>query len=245
MALEDGLEGNLGALLTSTLYERTIISATPLSHKYVVFNREYRDNKDVMENFQPPKFDEKRTAQAAAFLLFHANGPLPLIKLLKLLYLAERLSLSRYGEPITGDSIVAMEHGPVLSATLNHINGALHSDDGGWNTWVSDRENHNVALRDPSMIRSPDQDLLKLSDADLEVLQEIWAKFGHWDRWDLVRYTHSSNVPEWNDPGQSSSPITYPALLPLLGHSEEHTEYLLNRISSQSHLNKTINNTKA
>ena len=193
-----------------------------------------------MENFNPPKFDEKRTAQAAAFLLYQAKGSLPLIKLLKLLYLAERLSLSRYGEPITGDSIVAMEHGPVLSATLNHINGALLSGEGGWATWISDRENHKVALRDESMIRTPEQDLLKLSDADLEILNEIWANFGHLDKWSLVSYTHSPNVPEWKDPGQSSNPIPYATLLPLLGHSEEHTEYLLQRISTQSHLNSVL-----
>jgi hypothetical protein len=35
-------------------------------------------------------FDERKAAQATAFLLFMAGGKLPLIKLVKLLYLAER-----------------------------------------------------------------------------------------------------------------------------------------------------------
>jgi uncharacterized phage-associated protein len=51
-------------------------------------------------------FNEVRTAQAAAFLLYRAGGKLPLIKLVKLLYLAERLSLKKYGEPITGDKLL-------------------------------------------------------------------------------------------------------------------------------------------
>jgi hypothetical protein len=42
---------------------------------------------------------------------------LPVIKLIKLMYLAERLSLQRYGEPLTGDRLVSMPDGPVLSMT--------------------------------------------------------------------------------------------------------------------------------
>ena len=70
-------------------------------------------------------FNERRTAQVAAFLLHRAGGSLPLIKLMKLMYLAERLSLQRYGEPLTGDRLVSMGHGPVLSRTYDHINGAF------------------------------------------------------------------------------------------------------------------------
>ena len=40
------------------------------------------------------------------------------------MYLAERESLARYGEPITGDVLVSMKHGPVLSKTLDHITHA-------------------------------------------------------------------------------------------------------------------------
>ena len=53
----------------------------------------------------PTLFNEKRTAQAAAFLLHQAGGRLPLLKLMKLLYLAERESLRLYGEPISGDKL--------------------------------------------------------------------------------------------------------------------------------------------
>ena len=48
-----------------------------------------------MKKLLAPLFDERRAAQAAAFLLYRAKGRLPLIKLVKLMYLAERLSLER------------------------------------------------------------------------------------------------------------------------------------------------------
>ena len=71
----------------------------------------------------PTLFNEKRTAQAAAFMLHSAGGRLPLLKLMKLLYLAERESLRLFGEPISGDKLVSMPHGPVLSKTLDMMNG--------------------------------------------------------------------------------------------------------------------------
>ena len=97
-----------------------------------------------------------------------------MLKLMKLMYLAERLSLKRYGDTITGDAFVSMPHGPVLSMTYDHMNGALSSDEGGWETWVSDRADNAVALRDESMIRTPEEDLTALSETDLECLNEVW-----------------------------------------------------------------------
>ncbi|WP_454845305.1 Panacea domain-containing protein [Ralstonia thomasii] len=187
-----------------------------------------------------PLYDERRAAQAAAFLLYSAGGKLPLIKLVKLMYLAERLSLQRYGEPITGDRLVSMPHGPVLSRTYDYINGALLSQDGGWESWVADREGHMVALRDPSMIRTPEQDLLRLSDSDLEVLSETWNQFGHWDRWKLVDYTHSAACPEWEDPDGSSKPIAYETLFEKTGYSKEQASELASRLAEQRQLNDAM-----
>lgn len=187
-----------------------------------------------------PLFDERRAAEAAAFLLFRAGGRLPLIKLVKLMYLAERLSLQRYGEPLTGDRLVAMTHGPVLSMTYDHINGALPSVEGGWETWIADRAGHVVALRDASKIRSPEQDLLRLSDSDVEVLGEVWEQFGHWDRWDLVKYTHSDACPEWEDPDGSSRPISYESLFTKLGYTAEQASSLVKRFADQRALNAAM-----
>jgi len=188
----------------------------------------------------PTLFNEKRTAQAAAFLLHRAGGRLPLLKLMKLMYLAERESLKQYGEPITGDKLVSMPHGPVLSMTYDHMNGALQSQDGGWDTWVDDRAGHDLALKDPSMIRSPEKDLLELSDGDLEVLGGIWEKFGHMSRFDLVKYTHSSACPEWEDPNGSSNPITLDRLFGALGYTETGIRSAVEHLRSQAQLNATF-----
>lgn len=184
-----------------------------------------------------PLFDERRAAESAAYLLFRAGGRLPVVKLVTLMYLAERLSLQRYGEPLTGDKLVAMPHGPVLSMTYDHINGALTSMDGGCEFWVADREGHILALRDPSKIQSPENALLGLSDSDLEVLGDIWTEFGHWDRWSLVTYTHSDACPEWEDPEGSSRPISYELLFQKLGYPAEEVDALVQRLNEQRIMN--------
>jgi uncharacterized phage-associated protein len=183
-------------------------------------------------------FDEHKAAQAAAFLLHRAGGSLPLIKLMKLMYLAERLSFARYGEPLTGDHLVSMDHGPVLSATLNHMNGAIESNAHGWDAWVADRAGHNVALRDPSMIRSPEQDLLALSECDLEVLNDVWTEYGHWGKWDLRDFTHT--LPEWEDPHGTSMPISMEKLMAAVGHNQDVASGLLDRLTVQRNITKAF-----
>lgn len=53
-------------------------------------------------------FQEPKAAQAAAFMLYKANGRLEVLKLMKLMYLAERESFLRFGEGLTGDALVSM-----------------------------------------------------------------------------------------------------------------------------------------
>lgn len=185
----------------------------------------------------PTLFNEKRTAQTAAFLLHRAGGRLPLLKLMKLMYLAERESLRRFGEPITGDRLVSMPHGPVLSMTYEHMNGNLRSVEGGWSTWVEDRAGHDLALRDPSMIRSPEADLLELSDDDLAVLEATWQEFGHMSKFALRDYTHGPGCPEWVDPHGSSAAIPLERLFTALGFSSTGVESAVQHLTEQAQLN--------
>ncbi len=185
-------------------------------------------------------FNERKSAQAAAYFLHMAGGSLPLLKLMKLMYLAERASLEKYGETITGDGFVSMKNGPVLSSTYEHMNGSLRSCEGGWSSLIADRAEHQLALRDPSTIRDPDQDLLALSETDTECLKETWIKFGSMGKWALVEYTHSGGCPEWEDPGPSMRPIPPARLLGHIGYSPEAVQALTRRLHEQRYLNASL-----
>lgn len=84
-------------------------------------------------------FSEKVIAQMAAYFVAKERGQMSILKLIKLLYLAERESLDVFGQPISFDRMVSMDNGPVLSRTLDHVNGFVESTEGGWDSWISAR----------------------------------------------------------------------------------------------------------
>lgn len=173
-------------------------------------------------------FNEKKAAQAAVYFLLRAREPLSILKLSKLLYLAERRSIERFGHPLIGDRLVSMPHGPVLSTTLDYMNGMLDSGEGGWDSWIADRQGHFFEIRNPHAVQSHEV-LLELSDADVEVLSEIWNRFGSMTPWALREWTHQ-NCAEWRDPEGSSNPIQPEVLLDALHFTPQQREAVLARL---------------
>ena len=135
------------------------------------------------------------------------------IKLMKLMYLVEREALLRWGRPVTFDNFVSMPQGPVLSQTLNLMTGEIPPGvETVWRQFISPPQGWDV-----SIIRESEVD--ELSKAEVDLVEEIFGRFGSWDRWDLVRYTHE--LPEWTDPNGSSIPIEYKRVLQVGGKSEQ------------------------
>ena len=180
-------------------------------------------------------YNEKKAAQVAVFFLLSAQEAIPIVKLMKLLYLAERRSYEKYGQPMLGDRLVSMPYGPVLSQTLNHLNGMLPSCDGGWDSWMSDRTGHLIALAQQVPPASLDG-LLELCDADAEILTEIWDAFGHMTEWELRDYTHN-HCSEWKDPDGSMIPIKYEDLFRALKLTSDQSREYLSRLKAQNNIN--------
>jgi len=177
-------------------------------------------------------FDERKIAQVAAYFLHKSGGRLYHLMLLKLMYIADRESLREYGSPISEDRMVAMPYGPVLSRTLNFMNGNVRSSaDGGWEDWIADKKDHQVALRKEV---EPDQ-LLKLSEADIEVMDRVWEKYGHIDRFDLSELTHRE-FGEWKDPNGSSLPISYDDVLKAMGVSPDIAKSISSEIEERQRI---------
>lgn len=64
------------------------------------------------------RFNDRKATQAAALLLQLRGGKMSYMKLIKLLYLADREALLQWGRPITTDRYVSMNRDPVLSRIL-------------------------------------------------------------------------------------------------------------------------------
>src|SRR5687768_6342636 len=65
------------------------------------------------------RFDPMKAIQAAALLMKQHGGQMSRLRLLKLLYIADRESLAETLHPITGDHAAALDHGPVPSQTYD------------------------------------------------------------------------------------------------------------------------------
>lgn len=163
-------------------------------------------------------FSEQKVAQIAAFFLARAEGSLPNLKLIKLMYLADRESMNRFDVPMSEDRAVAMPHGPVLSATLDLIKGKRESEE--WNSWISPPADNEVKLS--RELHSLD-DLDELSRSDFMVLDSVWHQFGHMSKYQLRDYTHK-HIPEWHDPHGTSVDIDPKSTFIALGVAEDLAE---------------------
>lgn len=176
-------------------------------------------------------FNEQKAAQVAAWFIGQGGGTLPHLKLMKLMYLAERESMKRCGYPMMGDRLVSLKLGPVLSCTLNHTNDLVPSNpDGGWDSWVSDKASNTVGLARQFV---PD-DLDELSRADMSVLADVWGECGHMNKFAICDYTHRPDVcPEWRNPGDSMIPISYADVFLALGYPANQAMQMAAEVEAQ------------
>lgn len=163
-------------------------------------------------------FSEERIAQMTAFLLQLSGGRESYLKLMKLLYLADREYMTQFGDSISKDHMVSMPYGPVLSQTLDRFQG--YGQD-GWLNWIKGEANYEVALNR----QFERDDLDELNDVQLGVLKSVYDRFGHLDRWQLVDYTHQ-HCSEWQDPHGSSFPINPEDLFRAVGKTDEEARRL-------------------
>jgi uncharacterized phage-associated protein len=166
-----------------------------------------------------PCYNIRKAAQVSAFFAKKDGGAINVLKLAKLLYLADREFMGRYDLPILFDSLVSMPHGPVTSMTMNYVNGLSQEGRELWDEFISDRAGYQVGLVNPNIAFD---DLDELSDAEVHVLEATWDKFGHMNQFQIRDYTHT-NCPEWEDPHGSSTPIPYERVLKFL-HKERSAE---------------------
>jgi uncharacterized phage-associated protein len=187
-------------------------------------------------------FDERKAAQVAAYFLICAakrGANVTLMKLMKLMYLAERLSYERFCFPIIGDALVSMPHGPVLFSTLDLMNFGSLKKNGEWDSLITEKAGRDMSLNGHENLTV--DDLRELSESDIEVLGSIWEKFGRMSAIHLREYTHNyDNCPEWQDPDGSSVPIQLETLFQKLGYSQPDIEKAVSNIRKQAWINSKL-----
>ena len=183
-------------------------------------------------------YDERKAADAAMYLLVRARAPMHVVKLNRLLYLAERESFSRFAEPLTGDHLLIFETSPVLFATYQRLAGEV-SD---WEDRIANLANHEVDVRRPILSESPEDYFghsTRLSDADISVLDTIWDDFGAKDHFALTDYI-PRRCPEWTDKNGNPTEVSHERLFRALNYPDDAIAELLARLEEISQVNEAL-----
>jgi uncharacterized phage-associated protein len=142
-------------------------------------------------------FNSRKAAQAAALLVDRHGGTYNYLSLIKLLYFADRLALIETGVPITGDTMVSMPYGPVLSLVKDCLNSfeSFGADCTPWRACFT-KEGNSVALLDADFATD------ELSEYEIDVLQRTDDKYGNLTPGEFMDLGHKE--PEYEDPLGSS-----------------------------------------
>lgn len=171
--------------------------------------------------------DIKKLIQVVFFVLKRNDYKLNYMKLIKLLYLSDRLSLDKCGESITENDAVSMDNGPVLVELYDFIknkqNNQLQDE---WNRYFK-TENYDL------ICINTDINTDEICEFEQIILNEIETKYHDKSVWEIVSLVHSPEVcPEWKDPNGSSIPIRRNELLSSLGYTPEERSYLMDNEES-------------
>lgn len=136
-------------------------------------------------------FSHRKTTQTLNFFARQSGGEINKLKALKLVFLADRYHLRRYGRPITGDEYLAMPYGPVASGA---------KDLAEMDSMMSDAERSYGAQYLAPVDRYSYRSIAKveartLSESDRLTLTWAWENFGKLKEFELAEYTH--RYPEW------------------------------------------------
>ncbi len=177
------------------------------------------------------RYDPEKTVQAVALFLKMHIAPMEYMKLIKLLYMADRMALNQMEETITGDMYVSMDRGPVLSKVYDLIShGPRYDKENPWFKHISAPENYCVKL-----LTDPGTE--ELCEEEEDIIKGAHDNFGHVDVWRLSELTHF--FPEWKNPYGSAIPIRIEDILRELGRDVEAVQ---RNIQKENYLDMLLGN---
>lgn len=162
------------------------------------------------------RFSLDKFINALAYFASQGIKDLTKLKAVKLLYLADRYHLVRYGRPITGDRYIAMDLGPVPEDALQLISRLIEPAE------VSDPEREHALERldvyrgfmrpYPVLRAKANPDLDVFSESEVEALSATVKDYGATPARSLVDLTHQHQAYKRANVGRvpgSSSELPY------------------------------------
>lgn len=138
------------------------------------------------------EFDYKKATQAINYFAKKEGGQINKLKLIKLVYFADRYHIRRYGRPLINDAYFAMPLGPVGSSVkdIAEFSDFLAETERRYaEDFLSRGSDKNV------IVSIADTDSSLFSQSELEALDFSYNEFGNKTASTLVGITH--RFPEW------------------------------------------------
>lgn len=183
-------------------------------------------------------FDIKKAGQLVYYFLHKASlsgANITKLRLAKWLYLAERSSYQEFGAPMIGDKLGEMKHGPATSELVAIIEGASNIFDKNiFDNIISVSRVHShqyVELAENCLYSSADE-LDRFSDAEVELLEATWHKYGNWSAKKLESHLHDTKAfPEWDwRDGDGTNWIHLEKILAVVGFDTDDIEPMVENI---------------
>jgi uncharacterized phage-associated protein len=181
-------------------------------------------------------FDQQRAIEAASTLLAWKGRAIEYLWLIKMLYLADREAILRWERPITYDAYTSMDNGPVLLTVYNMITGNVESRE--WKSFIVSYPKRS-AFRYLVANNGAPARIKKLSTAELELMREVYDRWGSHSWRELIEITHE--LPEWTDPGGGKSiPIALDYLLRKMNFSAGDIGRIQSEIKEEEALDEVL-----
>jgi uncharacterized phage-associated protein len=168
------------------------------------------------------EFKPRKAIEAILYITERTKDTPTQMRVFKLLYLADKISLGKYGRFIFGETYCAMPHGPVPSNALDLL--GIPQD--AFELRKTDESEHPVIK--PK--RQANIDYLSVSDT--ESLDKALANFDDFSTPDLRALSHDEAWEKaWeqaNAKQKGSSPMALELIVSLLDNREELLDYLEN-----------------
>ena len=165
-------------------------------------------------------FDAEKATQVAGAFTKLEGGTINVMKLVKLVYLLDRLSIDKYGIPIVGGPYYLLPHGPVVSCLLDLINkGDALGIRSSWSRYLSKRTDYSINLKreSPSSM---------LSEVEKQLLQQIYGRYGKMDQFALRDWCHK-HLPESPEIKKGRKRISEIFVFERLGKQPAEIQYLI------------------
>jgi hypothetical protein len=172
----------------------------------------------------------KKSTQAVARLIETSGGPIDYLRIVKLIYLADRTSIITRGVPIAGGQYNSMEKGPTISEIMHFVGDRSAPD---WKRTISPRHGNELRL-----LSTPDYGAL--STSELEILDKtVQCHLGKTTE-ELVEWCHK-HCPEYQSVARGQKrPIAVESILKAARKTAKQIQKIVKEATEVAEMDKLL-----